>query len=179
MKFCIDSMYGAGGTILADIFARIGVDHVADPVQSRSAVSGHQPRAHRAAHPRAGRGHGGQPLPCRPVHRWRRRPHRRHRRARQLRRPAQDLLGAAELGAEAQGLARRGDARVEHDKNARPHLQEARPRAYRARHRFQVCLRPHAGARDRDGRRGVGRHRLPAPPAGARRPAERAAASPM
>ena len=28
MKFCIDSMYGAGGTILSDIFARIGVDHV-------------------------------------------------------------------------------------------------------------------------------------------------------
>ncbi len=28
MKFCIDSMYGAGGTILADIFARIGVAHV-------------------------------------------------------------------------------------------------------------------------------------------------------
>jgi phosphomannomutase len=28
MKFCIDSMYGAGGTILADIFARIGVEHV-------------------------------------------------------------------------------------------------------------------------------------------------------
>jgi phosphomannomutase len=27
MKFCIDSMYGAGGTILADIFARIGVAH--------------------------------------------------------------------------------------------------------------------------------------------------------
>jgi phosphomannomutase len=28
MKFCIDSMYGAGGTILSDIFARIGVDYV-------------------------------------------------------------------------------------------------------------------------------------------------------
>jgi phosphomannomutase len=28
MKFCIDSMYGAGGTILADIFERIGVAHV-------------------------------------------------------------------------------------------------------------------------------------------------------
>src|ERR1700691_1890315 len=28
MKFCIDSMYGAGGTILADIFTRIGVAHV-------------------------------------------------------------------------------------------------------------------------------------------------------
>jgi phosphomannomutase len=28
MKFCIDSMYGAGGTILSDIFARIGVRHV-------------------------------------------------------------------------------------------------------------------------------------------------------
>src|SRR6202789_3999317 len=28
MKFCIDSMYGAGGTILADIFTRIGVVHV-------------------------------------------------------------------------------------------------------------------------------------------------------
>jgi phosphomannomutase len=28
MKFCIDSMYGAGGTIIADIFTRIGVDHV-------------------------------------------------------------------------------------------------------------------------------------------------------
>ena len=29
MKFCIDSMYGAGGTILSDIFNRIGVDNVA------------------------------------------------------------------------------------------------------------------------------------------------------
>jgi phosphomannomutase len=28
MRFCIDSMYGAGGTILADIFARIGVERV-------------------------------------------------------------------------------------------------------------------------------------------------------
>jgi phosphomannomutase len=28
MKFCIDSMYGAGGTILSNIFTRIGVDHV-------------------------------------------------------------------------------------------------------------------------------------------------------
>ena len=28
MKFCIDSMYGAGGTIIADIFARVGVAHV-------------------------------------------------------------------------------------------------------------------------------------------------------
>ena len=28
MKFCIDSMYGAGGTILSDIFNRIGVAHV-------------------------------------------------------------------------------------------------------------------------------------------------------
>ncbi|HZP05097.1 MAG TPA: phosphoglucomutase/phosphomannomutase family protein [Terracidiphilus sp.] len=37
MKFCIDSMYGAGGTILSSIFKRIGVDHVqiranADPL---------------------------------------------------------------------------------------------------------------------------------------------------
>ncbi|MGA7343569.1 MAG: phosphoglucomutase/phosphomannomutase family protein [Terracidiphilus sp.] len=37
MKFCIDSMYGAGATILSDIFARIGVEHVqiranADPL---------------------------------------------------------------------------------------------------------------------------------------------------
>jgi phosphomannomutase len=29
MKFCIDSMYGAGGTILSNIFARIGVANVA------------------------------------------------------------------------------------------------------------------------------------------------------
>jgi phosphomannomutase len=29
MKFCIDSMYGAGGTILSDIFNRIGVANVA------------------------------------------------------------------------------------------------------------------------------------------------------
>jgi phosphomannomutase len=28
MKFAIDSMYGAGGTILSEIFTRIGVDHV-------------------------------------------------------------------------------------------------------------------------------------------------------
>jgi len=28
MKFCIDSMYGAGRTIIADIFTRIGVEHV-------------------------------------------------------------------------------------------------------------------------------------------------------
>jgi len=29
MKFCIDSMYGAGGTILSDIFTRIGVANIA------------------------------------------------------------------------------------------------------------------------------------------------------
>jgi phosphomannomutase len=28
MKFAIDSMYGAGGTLISDIFTRIGVDHV-------------------------------------------------------------------------------------------------------------------------------------------------------
>ena len=28
MKFAIDSMYGAGRTIISDIFTRIGVDHV-------------------------------------------------------------------------------------------------------------------------------------------------------
>jgi phosphomannomutase len=28
MKFCIDSMYGCGRTILSDLFTRIGVDHV-------------------------------------------------------------------------------------------------------------------------------------------------------
>jgi len=28
MKFCIDSMYGAGGTILSKIFQRLGVEHV-------------------------------------------------------------------------------------------------------------------------------------------------------
>jgi phosphomannomutase len=28
MKFCIDSMYGAGRTLISDIFTRIGVDHV-------------------------------------------------------------------------------------------------------------------------------------------------------
>jgi phosphomannomutase len=37
LKFAIDSMYGAGGTIISDIFTRIGVDHVqirgnADPL---------------------------------------------------------------------------------------------------------------------------------------------------
>jgi phosphomannomutase len=37
MKFCIDSMYGAGATILSDIFTRLGVEHVqiranADPL---------------------------------------------------------------------------------------------------------------------------------------------------
>jgi phosphomannomutase len=28
MKFCVDSMYGAGRTLISDIFTRIGVDHV-------------------------------------------------------------------------------------------------------------------------------------------------------
>jgi phosphomannomutase len=28
MKFCIDSMYGAGGTLISDIFTRLGVNHV-------------------------------------------------------------------------------------------------------------------------------------------------------
>ena len=37
MKFCIDSMYGAGGTLISGIFTRLGVDHVqiranADPL---------------------------------------------------------------------------------------------------------------------------------------------------
>ena len=37
---------------------------------------------------------------------------------------------------------------------------------------FKYVCRPHARARNRHGRRGVGRHRLPAPPARARRPAQ-------
>ena len=82
MKFCIDSMYGAGGTIIADIFARVGVAHVQIRSESRSAFSGHQSRAYRAAHPRPGRGGGGQRLPGRPVHGRRRGPHRRDRRGR-------------------------------------------------------------------------------------------------
>ena len=37
MKFCVDSMYGAGGTLISDIFTRLGVAHVqihanADPL---------------------------------------------------------------------------------------------------------------------------------------------------
>ena len=28
MKFCVDSMYGAGGTLISDIFTRLGVNHV-------------------------------------------------------------------------------------------------------------------------------------------------------
>jgi phosphomannomutase len=37
MKFCVDSMYGAGGTLISDIFTRMGVKHVqiranADPL---------------------------------------------------------------------------------------------------------------------------------------------------
>ncbi len=45
MKFAIDSMYGAGLTILSNIFVRIGVDHVSDPRECRSPVSGDQSRA--------------------------------------------------------------------------------------------------------------------------------------
>ena len=90
----------------------------------------------------------------------------------QLRRSAQDLFGAAELGAAPQRLAGSRDARLQHNEDARPHLQKVRPRAHRAWHRLQVCLRLHAGTGNRHGRRGIGRHRVPAPPAGARRPAE-------
>ena len=60
MKFAIDSMYGAGRTILSEIFTRHRRGPCADSRQRRSAVSGHQPRADRAAHSRAGRGSGGK-----------------------------------------------------------------------------------------------------------------------
>ena len=56
----------------------------ADSLQSRSALSRHQSRAHRAEHPRPRRSHRRQPMPGRPLHRRRRRPHRRHRRARRI-----------------------------------------------------------------------------------------------
>ena len=61
MKFCIDSMYGAGGTILSDIFTRIGVAHV--PIRSNPdpLFPGINPEPIEPQHPRPGRSHGRQP----------------------------------------------------------------------------------------------------------------------
>ena len=173
MKFASTPCTARARTILSDIFTRIGVDHVQIRGNVDPLFPGINPEPIEPHIRALGEAAVAQRLPRRPLHRRRRRPHRRDRRAWQLRRSAQNLFRAAELGAAAQGLARRRHARLQHHQNARPHLRETRPRADRARHRLQVCLRLHAGARNRDGRRGVGRHRLPAPSARARRPAQR------
>ena len=91
MKFCIDSMYGAGGTILSDIFTRIGVDHVQIRANADPLFPGINPEPIEPHIRALGEAVVSQQLPRRPLHRRRCRPHRRHRRARQLRRSAQDL----------------------------------------------------------------------------------------
>ncbi len=177
MKFCIDSMYGAGGTILADIFTRIGVAHVQirsnpdplfpginpEPIEPNIRALG---EATVANHCQAGLCTDGDA----------------------------DRIGATDEHGnfvdphkiysvllnwvlQVQRLARRRHPRLQHHQDARPHRAEIWPRAHRARHRLQICRRPHARARNRHGRRGVGRHRLPAPPARARRPAQLPACS--
>ena len=138
MKFCIDSMYGAGGTILSDIFTRIGVAHVQirsnpdplfpginpEPIEPNIRALG---EATVANHCQAGLCTDGDAdrIGATDEHG-------------ELRRPAQNLFRAAELGAPVQGLARRRHARLQHHQDARPHREEIRPRAHRARHRLQV-----------------------------------------
>ena len=176
MKFAIDSMYGAGRTILSDIFTRIGVDHVQirgnvdplfpginpEPIEPHIRALGEAAVAHECD---AGLCTDGDA----------------------------DRIGATDEHGNfvdphkifsvllSWVLRRKGwPGAVTRAFNTTKMLdriaQEAWARADRARHRLQVCVRLHAGARDRDGRRGVGRHRLPAAPAGARWPAECAAA---
>ena len=142
MKFCIDSMYGAGATILSDIFQRIGVEHVQiranpdplfpginpEPIEPNIRALG---EATVANHCQAGLCTDGDAdrIGATDEHG-------------NFVDPAQNLFGPAQLGAPAQGLARRRYARLQHHQDARPHRQEIQPRAHRARHRLQVCLRP-------------------------------------
>ena len=144
MKFCIDSMYGAGGTILSDIFNRIGVANVPircnpdplfpginpEPIEPNIRALG---EATVANHCQAGLCTDGDA----------------------------DRIGATDENGnfvdphkiysvllswvlEVQRLARRRHPRLQHHQNARPHREEVQPRTHRARHRFQVCRRPHA-----------------------------------
>ena len=176
MKFCIDSMYGAGGTILSDIFTRLGVANV--PIRSNPdplfpGINPEPIEPHIRALGEAVVANGCQAGLCTDGD--------------------ADRIGATDEHGNfvdphkiysvllSWVLRRKGwPGAVTRAFNTTKMLDRIcakhRPRADRARHRLQVCLRLHAGARDCDGRRGVGRHRLPAPPAGARRPAECAAA---
>ena len=176
MKFAIDSMYGAGRTILSDIFTRIGVDHV----QIRGNVDPLFP--------------GINPEPIEP-----------HIRALGEAAVATrcdaglctdgdaDRIGATDENGNfvdphkifsvllSWVLRRKGwPGAVTRAFNTTKMLdricEEIWARTDRAWHRVQVCLRLNAGARDRDGRRGVGWHWIPAASAGARWPAECAAA---
>ena len=165
MKFCIDSMYGAGGTILSDIFNRIGVDHFQirsnpdplfpginpEPIEPNIRALG---EATVANHCHAGLCTDGDA----------------------------DRIGATDEDGNFVDphkiysvllqwvLERKGwPGAVTRAFNTTKMLdricEKVRPRTHRAWHRLQVRLRPDARARNRHGRRGVRRHRLSAPPA--------------
>ena len=176
MKFCIDSMYGAGGTILSNIFTRIGVANV--PIRSNPdplfpGINPEPIEPHIRALGEAVVANGCQAGLCTDGD--------------------ADRIGATDEHGDfvdphkiysvllSWVLRRKGwPGAVTRAFNTTKMLDRICAKYGREliEHGigFKFVCDLHAGARDRDGRRGVGRHRLPAPPAGARRPAECAAA---
>src|ERR1700723_338320 len=150
MKFCIDSMYGAGRTILSDIFTRIGVAHT----QIRGNVDPLFP--------------GINPEPIEP-----------HIRALGEATVASkcDAGLCTDGDADRIGATDEHGNFVDPHKIYSVLLSwvlkyKGWPGAHRARHRLQVRLRPDAGARNRHGRGRIRRHRIPAPSSRTRRPAQ-------
>ena len=166
-KFAIDVMYGAGRGVLKGIFAESGIDHLEIRGELNPLFPGINP----------------EPIP----------PHiamlqetvvRDHFQAGLATDGDADRLGAvAEDGSfvdahkcfsvilewllKRKQVAGRDCARVQHHAHDRPHCREVRPQAARMRHRLQVHLRSHAGARHPDRRGRVRRNRHSPAPAGA------------
>ena len=124
MKFCIDSMYGAGGTLIADIFARIGVAHVqirSNPDPLFPGINPEPIEPHIRALGEAVVANGCQAGLCTDGDADRIGATDEHG---EFVDPHKIYSCASELGAEVQGLAGRSDPRVEHHQDARPHMQK-------------------------------------------------------
>ena len=121
-KFAIDVMYGSGRGVLKGIFTEDGIDHVEIRGELNPLFPGHQSRTDPPHIKLLQETVVRENCAGRAGHRRRRRPPRRRRRRRQLRRLAQDLLGHPRVAAEAQAVAGRSRARLQHHAHDRPHL---------------------------------------------------------
>ncbi len=129
LKFAIDTMYGSGLGVIADILSKLGVDHVAIRGEVNPLFPGINPEpiephiralqeAVVANHCHAGLATDGDADRLGAVD--------EHG---NFVDPQQDFLHPAALAAGAQEMAGRCDSRLQHHQHDRPHLRQARPEA--------------------------------------------------